>query len=279
MADKPEPIKIEVEDIPSEAVIFDEKEGQVPMEELRDKFIWADFPEKESDSIIIQSCVSTHGPFDEALEWLKPIHGAYCERWGYDYLANSKPVIEIYNEEDRKLFSHAWDKIVLLRDAFHFAGYEYAYWIDHDCVIVDFDTDLKSAFEPGKDIMMCVHPGAPSHGLPSHFNAGVMAVRNTERTRHFIEIVLNNRYSGPPWFEQDVMNGVFTSFDWMDIVGVMDDKFNSTPNANEVPIEQAVIAAFHGMGGYHDVNTRLDMMKEAAKVRKVDKQIEKIHHI
>lgn len=272
--DKPPPIKITVDEgIESETVIFGEKENQL---NLRDQFNVIEFPEKTSDTIIIQSCVPTHGPFDEALEWLKPIHGAYCKKWKYDYVANTKPVIEIYNDEDRSKFSHAWDKIVLTVQAID-AGYENIFWIDHDCVIVDFKTDLRSAFdEVGKEIMMCVHPGFPQGGLPSHFNAGVMAVKNSIRTSEFFRQVINNRYSGPPWFEQDVMNALFRDFAWMDIVGVMGDRFNSTPNANQVPIEQAVIAAFHGVGGYHDVNTRLDYMKEAAQIREVEKQMQSV---
>lgn len=273
---KPPPIKIVVDEgIKSEAVIFDE-----PVEEdgvkYRDAFNQIPFPEKKSDTLIIQSCVPTHGPFDEALDWLKPIHGTYCRKWGYDYVANSQPVIELYEEEDKAKFSHAWDKIILIAQAL-VAEYEYVFWIDHDCVIVDFKSDLRDAFDDAaRDIMMCVHPGFPQGGLPSHFNAGVMAVRNTERTREFFQEVINHRYSGPPWFEQDVMNALFRDFAWMDIVGVMGDRFNSTPNANQVPIEQAVIAAFHGVGGYHDVNTRLDYMKEAAQIREVEKQMQSV---
>lgn len=274
--EKPPPIKIVVDEgIKSEAVIFDE-----PVEEegvkYRDAFNQIPFPEKKSNTLIIQSCVPTHGPFDEALDWLKPIHGTYCRKWDYDFVANSQRVIELYEEEDKAKFSHAWDKIILIVQALN-AGYEYIFWIDHDCVIVDFKTDLRDAFDDAaRDIMMCVHPGFPQGGLPSHFNAGVMAVKNSIRTSEFFRQVINNRYSGPPWFEQDVMNALFRDFAWMDIVGVMGDRFNSTPNANQVPIEQAVIAAFHGVGGYHDVNTRLDYMKEAAQIREVEKQMQSV---
>lgn len=273
--EKPPPIKIVVDEgIKSEAVIFDEPETPVEEPQYRDAFHEIPFPEKKSNTLIIQSCVPTHGPFDEALDWLKPIHGTYCRKWGFDYVANSQKVIELYQEEDKAKFSHAWDKIILIDQALE-AGYEYIFWIDHDCVIVDFNADLRDAFDDAaKDIMMCVHPGFPQGGLPSHFNAGVMAVRNSERTKEFFQEVINNRYSGPPWFEQDVMNALFRDFKWMDIVGVMGDRYNSTPNANQVPIEQTVIAAFHGVGGYHDVNTRLDYMKQAAEIREVEKQMQ-----
>lgn len=266
--DKPEPIVVSVGDgIASEAVIFDQKEVEA-REILHD----VEFPKKNSDAIIIQSCVPTHGPFDEALEWLKPIHSAYAEKWNMDYLANSGLVIETKDEQ----FSHAWDKIILIWEAAA-RGYEYIFWIDHDCVIVDFSTDLRAAcYNPDKGVYMCVHPGFPMHGLPSHFNAGVMAVRGGTKTEEFFQLVWEHRYSGPPWFEQDVMNGLFREFAWMDYVEVMQDKFNSTPNANEVPIEMAVIAAFHGIGSFHDVNNRLDYMKKAAEIRNVEKQMARI---
>lgn len=281
---KPPPIIINVEGAVSEAVVFDdpdpsslELEAQSQPDTSREEvFDFFSSFEKKSDTIIIQSCVPAHGPFDEALTWLETIHEPYCKKWGYDYLANSKLVIQINNDEDRAMFSHAWDKIALVRQALD-KGYKYVFWIDHDCVIVDFNTDLRKAFdEEGKEIMMCVHPGFPQGGLPSHFNAGVLAIKNSPRVREFFYNVWSNRYSGPPWFEQDVMNKLFRDFQWMNIVGVMGDRFNSTPNANEVPIDQAVIAAFHGVGTLHDVNTRLDYMKKAAEIRKVEDQIAKV---
>lgn len=276
MSDKPEPITINVDHIDSSEVVMDMTEPQIPtpppveFQEVN-PIVW---PEKTSDAIIIQSCVPTHGPFDEALEWLKPIHSTYAEKWKMDYVANSSVVV-IPPEDQQQMFSHAWDKIPLIMEAIK-RGYENIFWIDHDCVIVDFNVDLRIAFDrPDKFIYMCVHPGFPSHGLPSHFNAGVMAVKGNPITEEFFNIVWANRYSGPPWFEQDVMNRLFTNFTWMQFVEVMSDRFNSTPNANEVPIDLAVIAAFHGQGGYHDVNTRLDMMKKAAEHRKVEQQIAK----
>lgn len=229
------------------------------------------WPTKTSDTIIIQSCVPANGlAFDEALEWLKPIHGAYCDKWNYDYLASSELVIDT----DDQLFSFAWNKIPLIAKALEL-GYEYVIWIDHDCVVVDFNKDLRDAFdEPEAEIMMCVHPGFPQHGLLSHFNAGVLMVKNSERTKEFFKLVWENRYKGPPWFEQDVMNAFFEDFKWMDIVGVMSDRYNSTPNANQVPDDQVIIAAFHGVGSYNDVNTRLGYMKQFAEMRNVQKQIE-----
>ena len=228
------------------------------------------WPKKTGNAVIIQSCIPVFGKFDEALEWLKPIHGAYCKKWKFDYLASTDPVIETDDEN----FSLSWNRIPLLRKALEL-GYEYAVWIDHDCVIVDFNTDLRDAFnEPGSEIMMCVHPGFPQAGLPSHFNAGVMMVHNSERTRNFLDLVWKNRYSGPPWFEQDVMNRLFCDFDHMDLVGVMGDRYNSTPNANQVADDQVVIAAFHGLGTYNDVDVRLGYMKQFAELRNVQKQIE-----
>jgi hypothetical protein len=231
------------------------------------------WPAKTSNTVIIQSCVPQEGkPYDEALEWLKPIHSAYCKKWKYDYLASSDMVIETEDEN----FSLSWNRIPLIQKAFEL-GYEYAIWIDHDCVIVDFNTALVDAFdEPSAEIMMCVHPGFPQHGLTAHFNAGVMMAHNSEKTRQFFDLVWENRYQGPPWFEQDLINKFFEDFEWMSLVGVMSDRYNSTPNANQVPDDQVVIAAFHGIGQYQDVSLRLGYMKQFAELRNVQEQIEEI---
>jgi hypothetical protein len=244
-------------------------QGEGPNEIIHE-LIW---PVKTSNTVIIQSFVPYEGkPYDEALEWLKPIHGAYCQKWGYDYLASSEKVVESNNPNARP----NWNRIPLMIQAIE-SGYEYVIWIDHDCVIVDFDKDLRDAFdEPGADVMMCVHPGFPQAGLFAHFNNGVMMVRSSEKSFKFLQEVWAKRYGGPPWYEQDIMNELLRDFTYMDVVGVMGDRYNSTPNANQVPDDQVVIAAFHGVGTYADVHTRLDYMKQFAELRKVDEQIANI---
>ena len=250
--------------IQSEEIVHESR----PAEILHD----IEWPKKHSKTIIIQSVVTADDKdFNKALEWLKPIHSAYCDKFAFDYLATTDKIIETSDPN----FSYAWNKIPLIQQAIR-SGYEYIWWIDHDCVIVDFSKNINEAFdEPGCEIMMCVHPGIPQYNLPSHFNAGCFAVHGSERTEEFFNRVWQQRYHGPTWYEQDIMNEMFQDFEWMDIVGVMSDRYNSTPNANQVEDKDVIIAAFHGVGSYNNVDARLDYMQQFAKLRNVEGQIRK----
>lgn len=224
-----------------------------------------------NNAIILQSCINWKAEMVKALDWLEPIHSAYANKWNMDYWANRDIVIETDDPE----YNPAWDRIKLMMDLLDEGKYDYIFWIDHDCVVVDFDTDLRSGLDEGKDFGLVLHPGIPGHPqLGAHFNMGVMLVRCTERMKEFIYEVWNRRFSGPPWYEQDVVNGLLREFKWMNMFQIADDKFNSTLKVNDSP--EPVIMAFHGHGSHHDVDYRLNLMKQAAEHYKVPAQIEAV---
>lgn len=224
-----------------------------------------------NNALILQSCINWKAEMVKALDWLEPIHQAYADKWGMDYWANREIVIETDDPE----YNPAWDRIKLMMDLLDEGKYEYIFWIDHDCVIVDFDTDLRTGLDEGKDFGLVLHPGIPGHPqLGAHFNMGVMLVRCTERMNEFIHEVWARRFSGPPWYEQDVVNGLLREFKWMNMFQIADDKWNSTLQVNDSP--NPVIMAFHGHGSHHDVDYRLNLMKQAAEHYKVPAQIEAV---
>jgi hypothetical protein len=225
----------------------------------------------KNNALILQSCINWKAEMVKALDWLEPIHSAYAEKWKMDYWANRDIVIETDDPE----YNPAWDRIKLMMDILDEGTYEYMFWIDHDCVIVDFNTDLRSGLDDGKDFGLVLHPGVPGHPqLGAHFNMGVMLVRCTDRMTKFMHEVWDRRFSGPPWYEQDVVNGLLRDFEWMKMFQIADDKFNSTLQVNDSP--EPVIAAFHGHGSHHDVDYRLNLMKQAAEHYKVPTQIEAV---
>jgi len=225
----------------------------------------------KNNALILQSCINWKAEMVKALDCLEPIHSAYAEKWNMDYWANRDIVIETDDPD----YNPAWDRIKLMMDILDEGTYEYMFWIDHDCVIVDFNTDLRSGLDDGKDFGLVLHPGVPGHPqLGAHFNMGVMLVRCTDRMTKFMHEVWDRRFSGPPWYEQDVVNGLLRDFEWMKMFQIADDKFNSTLQVNDSP--EPVIAAFHGHGSHHDVDYRLNLMKQAAEHYKVPAQIEAV---
>lgn len=208
----------------------------------------------------------------KALDWLEPIHQAYADQWNMDYLANRDIIIET----DDPFYNPAWDRIKLMNDLMEEEKYEYIFWIDHDCVIVDFSKDLRDGLEPEKDLALVMHPGVPGHPqLGAHFNMGVILLRVTEQTKEFFNEVWNQRFSGPPWYEQDVVNRLLREFKWMKMFQIADDKYNSTLQVNDSM--EPVIMAFHGHGAHHDVDYRLGLMKKAYDYFKVEEQMKKTH--
>ncbi len=225
----------------------------------------------DNNALFLQSCINWQAEMTRALDWLEPIHRAYAEYWNMDYFANREIIIETDDPE----YNPAWDRIKLMMDLLDEGKYEYIFWVDHDCVVVDFSTDLRTGLDDGKDLALVMHPGIPGHPqMGAHFNCGVMLLRCTERTKDFFHQVWDRRFSGPPWYEQDVINGLLRDLSWMEMFQIADDKFNSTLRVNDSPTP--VVAAFHGHGSHHDVDARLNLMKEAYEHYNVEKQIETV---
>lgn len=195
---------------------------------------------KENKAVIIQH-VYSNSCFADMLRLCMQRHAAYAAGHNMDYWA-------IFGgfQKGRSAESGAWAKIELIKKAFE-DGYEYAFWVDADATIFDFGTDLRDAVKD-IDIGACVHDPERSqylkaNGVHKHINVGVMYLRNTEKTRHFVQEWFDSFPGEPRWAEQGSFNKLMEKYP--DVVKEIDDKWNATVNVNMV--EKPVIKGYHGV--------------------------------
>lgn len=165
-------------------------------------------------------------------------HAAYCARHGITYWAVQGDV----------QFSRppGWNKIPLIQRALEM-GFQNVVWMDADAVIVRDEVDMRSALGDGGPLGMALHPTPGLNDSPTHYNSGVMIMRNAPRVREFFQAVweggpLENRHR---WTEQARILKLLPQFS--NLVQRLDDRWNSTRDVTEVP--DAIIKAWHGYGG------------------------------
>lgn len=174
------------------------------------------------------------GEYARMLELTGARHAAYCERHSIAFwtMRGSTPGLP----------SPHWNKIALLIRGLEM-NFEVLAWLDADTLIVRDETDIRCALAGGAPIGLAQHPGGA--GADTHWNTGVMIVKNTPRVREFLDAVLK---SGPlgnhVWQEQARILDVLPRFP--DLVQRLDDRWNSTATVNEVP--EPIVKAWHGFG-------------------------------
>jgi hypothetical protein len=182
------------------------------------------------------------------------LHADYARRHGMTFLAVRGRVLD----EGEYV---AFDKLALMRQAMD-ERFIYVFWIDADAAIVG-DEDLRGALgafhetplretplreTPLRETPLRMEIGMARHpGPPEHYNVGVILARNTDRARAFLDEALARRPGPLPWHEQQVINDLAGEPRFAGCVRRLDDKWNSTVNANEV--EDPVVMAWHGVGG------------------------------
>lgn len=179
--------------------------------------------------------------FSDMLRLCTQRHMAYARAHNMDYWSFTGGF-----QVGRPAESGAWAKIELMRLALN-QGYEYVFWIDADAGIIDFETDLRDAVKD-IDIGACAHDPKKSAYLKQlkiakHINVGVMYLRNTEKTKQFIEDWFNIYPGEPRWAEQGSFNKLMEKYP--DVVKEIDDKWNATVNVNMVP--KPVVKGYHGL--------------------------------
>jgi len=163
-------------------------------------------------------------------------HSAYCEKHHITYW----PLVGDVQ------FSRAphWNKIALVRHALAL-GFETVAWLDADTLIVRDDEDLRTALNGGGPLALAEHPGPGLDGALTHWNSGIMIMRNTPRTRNFFDAVWEGGpFNNHPWQEQARMHLVLSEFPGL--VQRLDDRWNSTEGVSDVP--EPIIKAWHGAG-------------------------------
>ena len=163
-------------------------------------------------------------------------HAAYCARHGFNYWA-------LLGDVQFERAPH-WNKITLVRHALAL-GFDIVAWLDADTLIVRDDEDLRATLDGGAPLALALNPGEGLPGTTTHWNTGVMFLRNTPRTRAFFDAVWQaGPIEGDSWHEQARIHTVLPEFP--DLVQRLDDRWNSTPDVNEVA--NPVIMAWHGEG-------------------------------
>lgn len=134
-----------------------------------------------------------------------------------------------------------WEKIYLMRQAL-MQGYKYIHWIDADACVWDFDTDLRDALKNTSGFVgACLHN---AHGIPPHYNVGVVYLKNEPGALEFIDAWLAGYPGSEQWAEQAVFNDLVKKLPPGNFVP-LDDRWNSTIDTNEVA--NPAVIGWHGI--------------------------------
>ena len=196
------------------------------------------------DSVIVQASWGD-SVFQDMMRLAYQRHAAYSRAHDFDYWhinGNVRP----------DTFPGGWDKIYLIKSAMD--RYKYVVWIDADAAIFDFEADLRDALKDKPfDIGACIHdaPWFKENGMEAHMNVGVLYVRTTDKSKKFMDDWFATYPGDRRWQEQGAFNELANG---NDLVGAVEDKWNSTVNVNLV--KDLVVK------GYHGAPARFNLMKQ-----------------
>ena len=105
-------------------------------------------------------------------------HQAYCDRYGYRYIAVTKPRFSLLGLEV------AWLKIQLINEALQ-AGYSTVAFFDADTRVAENAPSLNWVEQSNKDIWA-------AKGFSGRYNSGVLCIKNTSASRHFFSQLLES---------------------------------------------------------------------------------------
>lgn len=178
-------------------------------------------------------------------------HRAYCEKWGYEYLHETVPQI-----------TNGYPKIRTAKRLIA-AGHSHVFLVDCDCLIVDFERDLREATPGSQVIAAAVYP-VPWDRWLVHYNTGMAYVQNTPDTLEFLDDVLmaeGRPSDGLGDCEQSRINELlFENPKWSDAGYALPHWWNSIQHFK--PSDRDIVAAWHGA---YDPITRRQWMQAYAK--------------
>lgn len=165
------------------------------------------------------------------LDLTETFHRGYAERYGLEYMRVDGPVLPDW--------AGFWDSIELFVMLLA-QGVDRIFWLDADTLIVG-DENIQDGLSDAS-LTMARHPGPPEH-----WNCGVFFIRNEPGVMDFFGEVLSLGPGQWPWYQQEIMNGLLAMPRWINLVGQMDNRWNSTVIHVEAP--DPVIMAWHGTPG------------------------------
>ena len=107
-------------------------------------------------------------------------HSYYAEQHGYVYVFDISPVAEEY-------FCQSKIKRILN----FLPHFDYVFWIDDDAFFTNFDQPISALLsgDSHADIIVCKSP--VNRGRWTYINAGVMLIKNTDKSIRFLEKVVS----------------------------------------------------------------------------------------
>jgi len=130
---------------------------------------------------LILTASSGTGGIEEILKLSSPNFIDYADKHNYDFFIETEAI------DFTRPFP--WSKVLSIKK--HLPHYDWVFWIDTDCLILDYDTRLED-FIDGTDMVMSfffIGDGFPNH--PYILHTGCWGVRNTEWAADFLDEVYN----------------------------------------------------------------------------------------
>ena len=183
---------------------------------------------------LLQQATPTYWPH---LDLTAPVHRAYCERHGLQYVVerNAPPVSSWVG----------FQKLPLLKALVEQPDTGFVLWLDADALAVG-NTDPRTALGDGL-VGMTRHPGRTT---PTCVNAGVIFLAGSQRVADWLQMVIDNGPGVWPWYEQDIMNASLDLPEWEGQYVNLPHIWNSTECLGHPP--DCEIRAWHGGGSPSD---------------------------
>lgn len=159
-------------------------------------------------------------------------NASYCERFGIDY--------RFYLQQVKPASNGGWDKVFLIQQALH-DGYDLVIWLDADAVIWDLETDLCTVPNPPDTIGVVQFKRC--RFFDTHYNVGVLYVRNGPRAQEFVNTWLDGYPGGLRWREQKVFNDISN-----DTIFQLPTTWNYTV-LRHAGVEKPMIRGYHSIRG------------------------------
>lgn len=133
-------------------------------------------------------CSNIFGDFTSVDAITRPINSAYAAANDCDYVVDTQKRCE----DD---ISFWWEKIAYLRTVINTRGEgDLIIWIDADSIIMP-SAVINNILPPNKEFgMVPIYHGMNCSEKMYAFNAGVIAMKNTESVRYFMESVWDRRF-------------------------------------------------------------------------------------
>jgi len=182
-------------------------------------------------------CCNVFGNYNEVNQLTQPINQNYADNHNCDFL------VDTHKRCDKTVKSFWWEKIAFLQAILQTRNEnDLIVWIDADSLIQS-DTDINHILEDDKELgMVPIYAGKNNAQIQNWYNAGVIAMKNTEEVRKLMDSVWERRT-----IDQDDETAIIHELDKTKIkFQDLKPEWNCWKN-NEHLVEKPKIKTFHGV--------------------------------